>query len=249
MVNDDRSTTDGGLGRRELIGQGLLLGALLLTGCGRRNSPVARPPLPGSASLAIVQPIPAPPPPVQPAYPGMVIMKRAQWTRAGLAPGVPCFDMNGVQRITVHHDGMPPVALRAEQDTARRIESIRASHVNARGWADIGYHYVIDPTGRVWEGRASWKQGAHVKDQNEHNIGILMLGNFDVQRPTPQALASLDQFLGMMMQKHRVPLSRVYTHKEIGQSACPGANLQRYMNQTRSGGGRLAMASSRGFRA
>lgn len=251
MDQAERGTTGPRLGRRELIGQGLVLGTLLLTGCGsRRNTVAARPPLPGSAAPApaVFSAVPQPAPvPVE--SPGLVVMRRAQWTRSGIAAGVPIFDMNGVQRITVHHDGMPPVALRGEQETARRIESIRASHVNARGWADIGYHYVIDPTGRVWEGRPSWKQGAHVKDQNEHNIGVLVLGNFDVQRPTPQALASLDQFIGVLMQRHRVTLGRVYTHREIGQSACPGANLQQYMNRTRAGGGRLAMAASRGFRA
>lgn len=249
MDQSQRETTGHRLGRRDLIGQGLLLGSLLLVGCGRRNSAVARPPLPGSPmpSLTVLPPVQPPQAPVQ--APGLVVMKRAQWTRAGEARGVPIHGMNGVQRITVHHDGMPPVALRGEQETARRIESIRASHVNARGWADIGYHYIVDPTGRVWEGRASWKQGAHVKDQNEHNIGVLVLGNFDVQRPTPQALSSLDQFLGVLMARYNVPLSRVYTHREIGQSACPGANLQHYMNNTRAGGGRLALAASRGFRA
>ena len=184
-------------------------------------------------------------PPVDIA-PNLTVMARSSWTRSGIAKPKECFDMNGVSRITVHHDGMAPVALRGQTDAARRIESIRASHVNARGFADIGYHYVIDPTGRVWEGRPVSRQGAHVKDQNEHNIGVLVLGNFDVQRPTPQTLASLDQFLGVLMRRYNVPLSRVYTHREIGQSACPGVNLQQYMVQTRRSGGRLASAA-RGF--
>jgi hypothetical protein len=84
-----------------------------------------------------------------------------------------------------------------------------------------------------------------VKDQNEHNIGVLVLGNFDVQRPTPQALATLDQFLAMQMQKHRVRLGSVYTHKEIGKSDCPGTNLQQYMVQTRGSSGRLSSAARR----
>lgn len=237
----------GGVGRRLLIGQGLALGALFLAGCNKRTT-VARPPLPGSSSPVLTTytppaPVVAAPPVVQP--PDLMVMPRASWTRHGIAKPNECFGMNGVTRITVHHDGMAPVALRGQSDAARRIESIRSSHVNARGFADIGYHYVIDPTGRVWEGRPSWKQGAHVKDQNEHNIGILVLGNFDLQRPTPQALASLDSFLAMQMQKHRVTISRVYTHQEIGASGCPGRNLQQYMEQTRRSGGRLALAARR----
>ncbi len=245
MSDSQRAESQGGLGRRVLIGQGLALGALFLAGC-KRQATATRPPLPGT-------PVPVftykPPAPVvaEASFtpPGVTMMSRASWTRQGIAKPNECYGMNGVNRLTIHHDGMAPVSLRSQQDAARRIESIRASHVNARGFADIGYHYIIDPTGRVWEGRPSWKQGAHVKDQNEHNIGVMVLGNFEVQQPTPQALASVDQFLSVLMQRHKVSLSRVYTHQEIGQSGCPGRNLQRYMDQTRASRGRLASAASR----
>ena len=246
MNQEQREQSEGGVGRRVLVGQGLALGALFLAGCGKTRT-AARPPLPGSSSPVVSTYVPPAPVVTEApaAMPGLSVMPRSSWTRSGIAKPNECYSINGVNRLTVHHDGMPPVALRGQADAARRIESIRSSHVNSRGFADIGYHYIIDPTGRVWEGRPSWKQGAHVKDQNEHNIGILVLGNFDVQRPTPQALASLDQFLAMQMQKYSVRLNNVYTHKEIGQSQCPGTNLQRYMVQTRSSGGRLAAAARR----
>lgn len=248
MTDQQSGASQGGLGRRLLIGQGLAFGAVLIAGCGKTRT-AARPPLPGSPAPVLstyTPPAPMPTPP-EPAAPAMTVMPRSAWTRFGIAKPNECYGMNGVNRITVHHDGMPPVALRGQADAARRIESIRASHVNARGFADIGYHYIIDPTGRVWEGRPSWKQGAHVKDQNENNLGVLVLGNFDVQRPTPQALASLDRFIGVLMERHRVSISRVYTHQEIGKSGCPGTNLQRYMEQTRRSGGRLALAASNRF--
>ncbi len=246
MSQEQHEESKGGMGRRLLIGKGLALGALFVAGCSKRTT-VARPPLPGSDSPVVSTYTPPSPVVTEPpaSVPGLTVMPRNSWTRSGIAKPKECYDMNGVARLTVHHDGMPPVALRGQSDAARRIESIRSSHVNARGFADIGYHYIIDPTGRVWEGRPSWKQGAHVKDQNEHNLGVLVLGNFELQRPTPQALASLDQFLGVLMQRHRVPLSRVFTHREIGQSECPGANLQQYMMQTRAPSGRLAMAARR----
>lgn len=248
MNDQQREEQHGGLGRRLLIGQGLALGALFIAGCGKTRT-AARPPLPGSSAPVLSTYTPPAPMPEAPApsSPQPMVMPRSAWTRQGIAKPNECYGMNGVTRITVHHDGMPPVALRGQADAARRIESIRASHVNTRGFADIGYHYIIDPTGRVWEGRPSWKQGAHVKDQNENNIGVLVLGNFDVQRPTPQALAALDSFMGSLMERYRVSLARVYTHQEIGKSGCPGTNLQRYMEQTRRSGGRLALAASRTF--
>jgi hypothetical protein len=111
-----------------------------------------------------------------------------------------------------------------------------------RRWADIGYHYVIDPAGRVWEGRPTRLQGAHVKDHNENNLGIVVLGNFEEQRPTPEALRALDAFVAQQMQRLAVPISEVWTHRELMPTACPGRNLQSYMAATRSGSGRLARA-------
>src|SRR5437762_8205698 len=99
------------------------------------------------------------------------VIPRAAWARTGIARPYDIYPIGGINRITVHHDGMPPVTLRSQGDVASRIESIRQAHVHARGWADIGYHYVVDPSGRVWEGRPVRFQGAHVKDQNENNLG------------------------------------------------------------------------------
>jgi hypothetical protein len=145
-----------------------------------------------------------------------------------------------VRRITVHHDGMPPVSVRAHADVAARIEQIRMSHIE-RGWGDIGYHYIVDPAGRVWQGRPLTWQGAHVKDQNPGNLGVLCLGNFEMQTPTPAQLAMLDRFVSSQMHRYSVSLALVKTHREMAPTICPGRNLQRYMDQTRSGG---ALASA-----
>ena len=94
-------------------------------------------------------------PPVQPGNlntpPVMVgsipVMARASWTSAEpkWSRSKP---MNGVQRITVHHDALNAAGLRGQSAAAARLESIRRSHL-ARGseWVDIGYHYIIDPDG------------------------------------------------------------------------------------------------------
>jgi hypothetical protein len=200
--------------------------------------PVGHPaPAPFPKPIAVAGPIPD-------LVPSGVI-SRSQWARFGVARKDDIFDMNGIRRITVHHDGMPPTALATSRQVAARIEQIRQSHVVGRGWADLGYHYVIDPAGRIWEGRSIRYQGAHVKDQNENNLGVLVMGNFDQQTPTPAALAALDRFLAGQMQQYRIALSAVRTHMERAPTACPGRNLQQYMVRTRSGGGNLLALATR----
>ncbi len=168
------------------------------------------------------------------------VLARSSWARGKAIPRR-MDRLPGVSRITIHHDGMPPVAIRTQRDAASRLEMIRVSHLG-RNFGDIGYHYVIDPSGRVWEGRSLTWQGAHVRGQNERNLGILVMGNFEKQRPSKQSLARLDQFVTQQMHRYGVSLNRVHTHRELASTVCPGQNLQVYMNRTRGAGGALALA-------
>jgi hypothetical protein len=248
---DPRTVLGRDITRRDVVGGGMLLAAMLLTGCGKRK--VVTGDLPDVA-WPDGRPVAMPPPAMTPA-PGVPsggapagpvgIMPRSSWTSAGIARPNDIYALGGVRRITIHHDGLPPTSLGSQGAVASRIEMIRQSHVQSRGWADIGYHYIIDPQGRVWQGRNDQYQGAHVKDQNENNLGILCMGNFERQSPSRAQLSSLDRFVALQMQRHGVPMSRVRTHREMAQTSCPGRNLQSYMVRTRSGGGQLAVAAMR----
>ena len=145
-----------------------------------------------------------------------------------------------VRRITVHHDGMPPVDLRSSAEVASRIDMIRQSH-QRRGWGDIGYHYIVDASGTVWEGRPLSWQGAHVANQNPGNLGVLVLGNFQAQTPTGAQLSALDRFIASRLEAYRLGVSSVVTHQELAPTECPGRALQAYMSSTRRPSGRLAM--------
>jgi hypothetical protein len=173
------------------------------------------------------------------ALPGGVTPRR-EWTSTG--PVLSLINpMNGVSRITIHHSAVISSSVRAKSDAARMLTSIRNGHL-AQGWADIGYHYIIDPTGRIWEGRNIRFQGAHVRENNEHNLGIMCMGNFDVERPSSETLSTLDNFVADRMRAYNVPINRVFTHQEIKPTECPGRNLQSYMIATRSSSGRLCRA-------
>ncbi len=150
---------------------------------------------------------------------------RAQWTSAQpiMADINP---MNGIDRITMHHEGWQLVDFSDTATTARRLEQIRNSHVGTRHWSDIAYHYVIDRAGRVWEGRNIRFQGAHVKDKNPHNLGVMCLGNFDIQSPSDAQLTSLRDTVRFFRRKYNIQPTNLFTHQEIGHTSCPGKNLQ-----------------------
>ena len=124
---------------------------------------------------------------------------------------------------------MEPFTSTSKGLASTRLETIRKSHLRRNGgrWGDIGYHFAIDPAGRVWEGRPLHWQGAHVAARNEGNIGIVMLGNYERQTTTQAQLDALESTLRTLMKQYQVPRSRVRTHQEWAATACPGKHMQK----------------------
>lgn len=231
------------LSRRELIIAGM---SLTLAGCaekmvGTTNRPRPWPVLAerprgttGTAGTAGRASTPAlnvrrPPTTVpQPPRTTLSVIPRSAWAR-GAPISARLGPMQRIERITVHHEGWTTVQFSDQSSTARRLESIRRSHLQRLNAGDIGYHYIIDRAGRVWQGRDLRYQGAHVRHHNSHNIGVMVLGNFDQQRPTPAQYTTLHRTLGNLMQRYGVNRPYVFTHQELGPTSCPGTSLQQHM--------------------
>jgi hypothetical protein len=160
------------------------------------------------------------------------VIPRMRWTfrqpdLADMRPMLP------VTAITVHHEGMEPFTDTSSPDTIERLRRVWNGH-DGRGFGDIGYHFVIDRSGRIWEGRSLKYQGAHVRAHNEGNIGVMCLGNFDEQKVSDAQRAALEHQLKVLCAKYRVKRSKVKTHKEWNPTACPGRDLQRVMGPIRT---------------
>ena len=106
----------------------------------------------------------------------------------------------------------------------------------AKGWDGVGYHFVIgngtnSGNGQV-EVTARWpiqKWGAHAKTPdnrfNDYGIGICLVGNFEIERPTAAQMASLEKLVAFLMQRYNIPPERVLRHKDTKSTECPGRNL------------------------
>lgn len=235
-----------GLTRRQAVLAGL--GTLVLGGCSAsgRQGASGRPtawdaypatPSPSRGHTAVQPPHqhqvnPAHPTTPVPSIAGVSVIARKDWTRTGPVRSK-VNPLNGASKITIHHEGWTAVNFTDRKSTASRIETIRAVHVRDRGWGDIGYHYIIDRAGLIWEGRPILYQGAHVKQNNEHNIGILVLGNFEKQSPSSAQLKSLYNTTAKLTSQYRIKPALVRSHKEINPTTCPGRNLQKQMNGLR----------------
>jgi N-acetylmuramoyl-L-alanine amidase len=115
-------------------------------------------------------------------------------------------------------------ATRAIQDVG--AADIRKWH-RAKGWADIGYHYVIRRSGKVEAGRPVDTVGAGVQGHNADSVHICLVGglNDDTWKPesnyTPQQWESLTKLVATLSKKY--PKARVLGHRDFPNvaKACP----------------------------
>lgn len=143
----------------------------------------------------------------------------------------------GWRRITIHHSGINSSELGRKDlpSVSEALRKMQRNHIEQEGWGDIGYHFLIDPSGRVFEGRAAAYQGAHAGNNalNENNVGICVLGHFDEERPTHAALTSLTGLIESIRKQHAIPRSQVFGHKELKATECPGRALDAWLENYR----------------
>lgn len=161
--------------------------------------------------------------PMNPAVMLPGIRAREEWGARGIRPDhVP---MTPITSITVHHTAMPPPG---KYGTIAQLKQIQDIHTQDKGWADVGYHFLIDPNGEIWEGRRLIFQGAHAGGAaNIGNVGVCLMGNFETSRVPPAQMQALSDLVAALRNQFDVPKSEVRTHREWKATACPGQHLHR----------------------
>ncbi|MEL6636186.1 MAG: N-acetylmuramoyl-L-alanine amidase [Bacteroidota bacterium] len=117
--------------------------------------------------------------------------QREDWCPTGNCTPHPNPQATSVTHLIVHH----AASTNASSDWAGVVRSIWDFHVNTNGWDDIGYNWLIDPNGVVYEGRGNDIQGAHFCGRNSGTAGFCMLGNFNTTEAQPAAVESLVEML------------------------------------------------------
>lgn len=190
---------------------------------------------------------------VPPAVPAQAseygsIMPRSAWTTVPLAlrNGTP---MGGVNKITIHHSGDgKPFLGETVADVAKHLQIVQQAHLQ-RGMVDIAYHFAVDRMGRAWQLRWLQYEGQHVRigkngqRNNEHNIGVVVLGDFNVQRVTAQQRDRLIELVRLLAGKYGLTSAQgkpkantIYMHGELVDTDCPGQELKPLVADARKRG-------------
>ncbi|WP_149822558.1 peptidoglycan recognition protein family protein [Streptomyces tailanensis] len=118
------------------------------------------------------------------------IVPRARWLAGDARSQPPARYDDRVTAVFIHHTDSPIDYDCA--DAPRIIRYLYAGQTGAKDWDDIGYNFLVDRCGTIYEGRAGGVDrpvtGAHTQGFNHRTTGIAALGTFTAGVPVPQAM-------------------------------------------------------------
>ena len=124
--------------------------------------------------------------------------------------------MRNINKIIVHCSA-------TKEGKAFNVADITRWH-KQRGFATIGYHYVVLLDGTIQQGRAEMVMGAHCKGYNANSIGICYIGGLDENgnskdTRTPEQKKALLELLKRL--KKDYPNATIHGHREFANKDCP----------------------------
>ncbi len=173
------------------------------------------------------------------------IITRSAWgAKSGSTCSAPVYGAS-MLGATLHHTAGSNTYTKAQ--SAGIVRATQAYHTGSQGWCDIGYNFLVDKYGQIFEGRkggmTKMVRGAHagVNAANERTIGVSMMGNYDVaQVPTALKTAVADLIawrfsLAKLKATGTYSLggrtvNRIMGHRDVKSTACPGRYGYSWLN-------------------
>ena len=158
----------------------------------------------------------------------------------------PSIASGGLKMAVVHHTATSNSYTSAQVPSILR--SMQTYHMDSNNWSDLGYNFLVDRFGRIWEGRAGGTGnavvGAHAGGFNTGSVGVSVIGNFENVHAPAAAREGVSRIIGYRLAAYGVhpqqrsnitsggsssiPKGRVVNlpnvigHRDVGQTGCPG---------------------------
>lgn len=110
----------------------------------------------------------------------------------------------------------------SEGPTSQTVRQIQDFHMDGRGWSDVGYNFLVDVKGRIYEGRGWLVVGAHAPDHNSSGIGVCMIGRDG--DATPAAKKAIRWLYDEACRRKGGKL-KMLGHRDVYATSCPGNEL------------------------
>jgi len=187
------------------------------------------------------------------------VIARAGWHADEAIRRAPPYYADSVHLAIVHHTAGSNSYTRAQ--SASIVRAIELYHVQGNGWNDIGYNFLVDKYGQIFEGRYGGMTkpviGAHSQGFNTGSVGVAVIGDYSSTSITPAARAALVSLLAWRLDldhvdpsssavrisagnpRYRagatVTLRAISAHRDVYPTSCPGASFYGQLSAIRAG--------------
>ncbi|XP_038058822.1 peptidoglycan recognition protein 3-like [Patiria miniata] len=154
---------------------------------------------------------------------GLTFVSRSEWEAVSPRSTTA---MSGTPDYTVVHHTVYG-SCDSLQTCSAKMLGFQRWHMNARGFTDVGYNFVIGGDGRVYVGRGWGTVGAHAgSDYNPNSVGIAIMGDYTSSPPSSGLLSVLNQLMGCGVESGNLsPSYKMKGHRDVRSTECPGDAL------------------------
>ncbi|WP_340377631.1 peptidoglycan recognition protein [Streptomyces sp. SS7] len=177
--------------------------------------------------------------------PRPAIVPRTGWgADESISPAAPAYLPGGkIKAVVVHHTADSNGFTCAEAPAV--VRGIYAYHVRQLGWKDIGYNFLVDPCGTIYEGRKGGVDrpvlGAHAYGFNSQTAGVAVLGTYTDAAPGGAALGAVARLAAWKLGQYGVDPAGTIT-------LTAGADGTNYFRKSWKMGDRLSLPAVHGHR-
>jgi hypothetical protein len=153
------------------------------------------------------------------------MVSRAQWGGDRYCRPRTSPDTGSVKAVFVHH------TVNANSYSSSQANSLVLGicryHRDTNGWDDIGYNFLVDRYGRIYEGRdggvGAAVIGAQAQGWNAQSTGVANLGTFESSGQTSAGLRAMDRIISWKLDRHGVPRGGPTGTRAAGRSPSAGS--------------------------
>lgn len=135
----------------------------------------------------------------------------------------------------------------SKSESASIVRATQAYHMRSRNWCDIGYNFLIDKYGQIFEGRKGGidkpVRGAHSGNGavNEETMGFSLMGTYSSVEPSSAMKAATAELVAWRFSRYNIPakgtyslggktLNRIAGHRNVVATECPGAKAYAWLS-------------------
>ncbi|MDK2972872.1 MAG: hypothetical protein PWP23_2627 [Candidatus Sumerlaeota bacterium] len=133
-----------------------------------------------------------------------------------------------LDKLTLHHSATP---LNPGDDLAQKLINMQKWGESDRNWWDIPYHFIIALDGSVYEARDYHYVGdTNTRYNPRGHFLINCYGNYMTAEPNEAQLDTIVNLMAWAAAEYGISTDEIYGHGDLAQTSCPGANLQKYID-------------------